>query len=83
MIGTKEIKMVTIGKKLVDKYNSNFAEFTSHEFCIRLLLVDFNTDKSETREFLVNSDNWMDYLNDGVDFGDYRIMKIEAFIPKA
>lgn len=82
MIGKKEIKMVTTGKKLVDKYKSNFAEFTNHEFCIRVTLVDFNTDERIIKEFTVNTDNLMDYLENGVDFGNYRIMRIEAFIPK-
>lgn len=81
MIGTKEIKMVTTGKKLVDKYKKNFSEFANHEFCVRIALVDFNSDKRKIKEFIVNADNWMDYLENGVDFGDYRIMRIEAFIP--
>lgn len=81
MIGTKEIKMVTTGKKLVDKYKSNFSAFAKNEFCVRIALVDENSNKRKIKEFIVNAENWMDYLENGVDFGDYKIYRIEAFIP--
>lgn len=81
MIGTKEIKMITDGKKLVERYKQNFSEFTSHEFIVRVTLVDFETDDSKTEEFIVKGKDWMNDMLFKVDFGNYKIIRMEAFIP--
>ena len=80
MIGTKEMKMVATGKKIVDKYKSSFSVFTKEDFCVRIALVDENSNKRKIKEFIVNSSNWMDYL-ENVDLEGYKIYRIEAFIP--
>ncbi len=81
MIGAKEVKMVTTGKKLVERYKSNFSVFAEKEFCVRILLADESGNNKHIQEIIVNADNWMDYLENGVDFQDYKIYRIEAFIP--
>lgn len=81
MIGKKEIKMVNTGKKLFNKYKNNFSVMAENEFCVRIALVDENSNKRKIIEAMVNSDNWMDYLENGIEFGDYKVYRIEAFIP--
>ena len=81
MIGTKEIKMITDGKKLVERYKKNFSEFTCHEFIVRVTLVDFETDDSKIEEFIVKGKDWINDMLFKVDFGNYRIIRMEAYIP--
>ncbi len=81
MIGKKEIKMVNTGKKLFNKYKNNFKPFAKNEFCIRIALVKPNSKLRKIKEVIVNADNWMDYLENGINFEDYEVYRIEAFIP--
>lgn len=81
MIGTKDVAMVNTGRKLVKKYKDNFSIFAENEFCVRIGLVNEADGKRKIVELKVNSDNWMDYLENGVDFGDYKVYRMEAFIP--
>ncbi len=77
MIGTKEMALIANGKKLIKKYKSNFSRFTGHSFYVRIFLVDEKTGLFvKTIEYIVNSDNWFDYVT-MADFGSYKVDKIE------
>lgn len=78
MIGTKEIKMITGGKKIVGKYKKNFSKFMEDDFYVRFILVDENGKFRKAIEYIVNADNVMDYLTkDLPDFEDLKVDKVE------
>ena len=78
MIGTKDVKMVNTGRKIVNKYKDNFSNFTEHDFFVRVFLMDKDTGIFvKALEIQVNSDNCLDYILNGIDFGDYKVEKIE------
>lgn len=81
MIGMKEMAMLTAGRNKAKKYKKNFSMFAEHDFFVRVFLVDATTGLfAEALEFVVNADNWMDYLMNHIldlDIGNYKIDKIE------
>lgn len=78
MLGRKEMALIANGKKLVNKHKDSFSRFTDHDFYVRFILVDKNTGKfAKAIECIVNSKNWMEYLDVANDFGDYKVDKVE------
>lgn len=68
--------LIGTGKKIAKKYKNNFSNFTEHDFYVRIILVDENGLFNKAIEYIVNSDNWMDYIA-AADFGNLKVDKIE------
>lgn len=77
MIGIKEMTLITNAKKLAQKHKAEFSMFMNHDFYVRIYLVDEKTGlAAKVNEYIVNKDNWMEYVINA-NFSGYKIEKIE------